>query len=190
MSVADNNCKRLLNKGLFYFWKDGNSWIMNFPTNNNNLSYIFVMHFTQNLHFSESPDAGEQRLKDTGDLLQCSTAFVPRIYNRPLGGRGGKGGVKNHNTKNLLLIDSPHHSKRAIANGVFWVHCGCSNGAGEGRGPRRAVLIRRQGRILQRQRRGETRRGRGAGQWRVLEEAGGRRGGGGGGGRGGKRGGG
>ena len=46
-------------------------------------TYVIMLHFTEDFDFSERSDAGEQGLKDTGDLLQRCPATSARVHHRP-----------------------------------------------------------------------------------------------------------
>lgn len=43
-----------------------------------------MIHFTEDLNFSERPNAGEQRLEDTWDLLQGCPATSARVRHSPM----------------------------------------------------------------------------------------------------------
>lgn len=47
-------------------------------------THISMIHFTEDLNFSERPNAGEQGLEDTWDLLQGCPATSARVRHSPM----------------------------------------------------------------------------------------------------------
>lgn len=50
------------------------------PHTNGGLSYVVMLQFTEDLDFSECPNAGEKRLEHAGDLFQRSSTASARVH--------------------------------------------------------------------------------------------------------------
>lgn len=69
-----------------------------------------MVHFTEYLNFSERPNAGEQGLEDTWDLLQGCPATRARVRHSPM---------KEHEHKeqlHIILIGNQKGGRKTLAN--------------------------------------------------------------------------
>ena len=75
-------------------------------------THIRMIHFTEYLNFSERPNAGEQRLEDTWDLLQGCPAARARVRHSPM---------KKHEHEeqlkiSIILIGNQKGDSKTLAN--------------------------------------------------------------------------